>query len=546
MTNKINLVGRCIIEYDGCSVKVNPSNDRIFHVIPQGEYFVNIVLPIVDIHFSWFSTAGRDSGIPPDWKGYRKIKPNIDLPLVSFYNSNGVNRCTLALSDSTNPVDMEYGVSEEMKEIIIKISRQSSREFSLYLDFSKTPFYRAVMNASTWMHSFYRILGVPSRALSPVYSTWYSMHQNVSDREVEEEARLAKEIGFESIILDDGWQTLDNSRGYRFTGDWEFEIKKFPDPAGHVKRVREMGLNYVIWMALPFIGLGSKAIQKFSNSLLRIDERAGTGIIDPENMPAVEHISGRVRYIMDLGFDGIKADFIDSITDPEERSEKYTSIINFLEKTLEPTRGKLIEFRQRYISPSMLQFATMVRSFDCPGDPVENWIRIINTRLISGKIPVHSDPLMWNNDETPENVVFNIASVLFAVPQVSVKLVNEKPENIEVLRKWLGFWKENKEVLMDGNFEAGHPEINFATASSKLGSRRITVYRSLTIVDIGHDEELIVNASHEPLLVKCQDERDCIIRDFIFEETGMVRIHRGINIVDVPFCGQLYIPINGV
>ena len=39
-----------------------------------------------------------------------------------------------------------------------------------------------------------------------------------------------------SVFLDGGWQTSDNRRGYKYTGDWEFDRSKFPDPVGHVKK----------------------------------------------------------------------------------------------------------------------------------------------------------------------------------------------------------------------------------------------------------------------------------------------------------------------
>ena len=187
------------------------------------------------------------------------------------------------------------------------------------------------------------------------------MHQNVSQEAVEEEAKVAKKIGFESVFLDDGWQTSDNRRGYKYTGDWEFDKSKFPDPVGHVKRIHQLNLNYVVWIALPFIGKESKIFNKFSKKLLSISEGWGTGIVDPLDQETTDYIKERVNYLVKLGFDGLKVDFIDSIIDPNGRDDVYRKIPEFLEETLGPANGKLIEFRQRYISPIMLQYCNMIR-----------------------------------------------------------------------------------------------------------------------------------------------------------------------------------------
>ena len=68
---------------------------------------------------------------------------------------------------------------------------------------------------------------VPPAAWGPVYSTWYNYHQSVDSAVLLKEVEVARQLGFESIIVDDGWQTLDTKRGYAYTGDWKPE--RMPD-----------------------------------------------------------------------------------------------------------------------------------------------------------------------------------------------------------------------------------------------------------------------------------------------------------------------------
>ncbi len=45
-----------------------------------------------------------------------------------------------------------------------------------------------------------------------MYSFWYSYHQEFTEEDVEAECRRAAELGFRTVIVDDGWQ-MDNTNG---------------------------------------------------------------------------------------------------------------------------------------------------------------------------------------------------------------------------------------------------------------------------------------------------------------------------------------------
>jgi alpha-galactosidase len=66
-----------------------------------------------------------------------------------------------------------------------------------------------------------------------MYSTWYSFHLGLSADRVEEQCRLAKDIGCGGVIVDDGWQTETVDRGYSSCGDWEPAPTKFPSMRKH-------------------------------------------------------------------------------------------------------------------------------------------------------------------------------------------------------------------------------------------------------------------------------------------------------------------------
>ncbi|MCI2413607.1 MAG: hypothetical protein MPI47_09835, partial [Cuniculiplasma sp.] len=107
------------------AMKKESLHGTIYTLKPLYECRLEIHIPLINIQFSWFTTSGRSNGLEPDWNGEVKIRPNINIPVISFYNQKGKNSCTVAISDCLNPINISYGVSEEDKEIIIKIKRKS-------------------------------------------------------------------------------------------------------------------------------------------------------------------------------------------------------------------------------------------------------------------------------------------------------------------------------------------------------------------------------------------------------------------------------------
>ena len=101
-----------------------------------------------------------------------------------------------------------------------------------------------------------------------MYSCWYSFHQEIDIPAILEQCRLAKAMGMDSVIVDDGWQTDNNSRGYAYCGDWEPVASKVPDMKVFVDQVHEIGMKFILWYSVPFVGRFSKAYERFADMLL--------------------------------------------------------------------------------------------------------------------------------------------------------------------------------------------------------------------------------------------------------------------------------------
>jgi hypothetical protein len=109
----------------------------------------------------------------------------------------------------------------------------------------------------------------PEPARLPVYSTWYNYHQDVDAAVLVKEIIVARQLGYGSIIVDDGWQTLDSGRGYAYTGDWKPE--RMPEMKRFVDESHRIGMKVLLWYAVPFVGKHSQAAARFKNKSLRFD-----------------------------------------------------------------------------------------------------------------------------------------------------------------------------------------------------------------------------------------------------------------------------------
>jgi alpha-galactosidase len=140
----------------------------------------------------------------------------------------------------------------------------------------------------------------------------------------------------------------------------------------------------------------------------------------------------------------------------------------------------------------------MFRAGDCPYEFVTNRVRTLDIRLLCGSTAVHSDMLMWHKDETPEVVALQFINILFSVPQISILLDQLPASHLAVVRFWLSFWREHRDVLLDGKLMPLHPESSYPVVLASTPSKQIiTAYLDTVLQPIGEvpPHLLIVNGT---------------------------------------------------
>lgn len=530
-------------------------------------------IPSHDVAGHWMTGRSLNKTIRPDWAGSR-LQPSMfarEAPVSCLFGSDNLNVLTFAVSDALNTIGIGSGVREEDGRIYNEVVFFTERHrhlteyiAELRIDRRRVPYETALKDVAVWWERQpgYAAAPVPEAARLPVYSTWYNFHQNVGSAELLKEVAAARPLGFESIIVDDGWQTLDSGRGYAYTGDWEPE--RMPDMKAFVEGCHELGMKVVLWYAVPFVGKNAKAAARFKDKSLRYDERLGAYVVDPR-YPEVRRylIDIYTKAIRDWDIDGFKLDFIDRFVADEAtvldatNGRDYASVNEGADRLMTDVMAELkkvkpdvmIEFRQPYIGPLIRKYGNMFRASDSPNSYLANRVKTIDLRLLTGNTAVHADMIMWHVDEPVELAAFQYLNILFSVPQVSVRFLQIPKDHLAMVKFYTAYWKENRAVLLDAAIEATSPSANYPLVRARTRDKQIVAAYADLVVSMDRrtatNRTDVINAKNSEAIVLSMSEdlgdhryaiRDCQGR---VVKSGRAKLAKGLAAFDVPVSGLI-------
>lgn len=525
-------------------------------------------LPGLDVQYMWHPDSRARRVLDSNWRLHLQSMLTGSAPMAVTFNGSGESIYAFAASEIRKAVSVHMGVSEYKHSINTEIAmgleqmRDLEPRASLRVraDCRHIPFHRAITETVDWWHSTLAItpMPVPEACLMPLYSSWYNFHQAVDALTLEEECALARQLGMDSIILDDGWHSSHDGPGYGYTGDWEVCREKFPDMRAHVRRVHELGMKYMVWFSVPFMGYHARNWGRFRDKLLRRIDRNACGVLDPRYPDVREYLIGIYENaVRDYDLDGLKLDFIDQFEDrdhlPLHPEMDYACVQEATERLMTDVMERLrnvkpdimIEFRQRYIGPAMHRFGNMFRVGDCASDIVSNRVGVTDLRLLSGGQAVHSDMLTWNNQETPEHAALQLLNVIFGVVQFSQRIGQMPESHVQMTRFWLDFARRYRKVLLESELIPLEPQFMYPVIKAQDDTLSIiAVYAPHKIVDLDRSRAgvKLINATHAPVMYLQMKEplaADVTVRDtcgrMVWKQA--MEWQPGIITLDVPCSG---------
>ena len=158
--------------------------------------------------------------------------------------------------------------------------------------------YRGLSRA---MHHFVRehiVRGTWQHKPRPVLlNSWEAAYFDINEAKLLRLARAARDVGVELFVMDDGWfaQRNDDSRSL---GDWDANPKKLPGGvAGLAKKVRDLGLDFGIWIEPEMVNTDSDLYRAHPEWSMDIPDRPHSEgrnqrLLDLSNPEVVDHLIG--------------------------------------------------------------------------------------------------------------------------------------------------------------------------------------------------------------------------------------------------------------
>lgn len=483
---------------------------------------ITFSFPLIAISHFWTPVSSGESYLPNLWSVPLETQINYSMPLFSFLNEDGKMNLVIALSETKYQSKTLIGVHEETACIHLTFCIPKlfdSRQLQIYIDEEKQDFYKGIVKAREWMYQVNDIVPLfkNEKAYQPVYSTWYSFHQSLNQKELEEQRKYFKQNQLQTIILDDGWQTEDSNRRYAYAGDWEIAQKKFPDMKNHIRNFQKEGINYLVWITLPYVGIKAVAFPKFKNKFLYYDEYQRAGVLDPRYPEVREYLIDKmIELIKELNLDGLKIDFIDSFKQQNANVDEKMDFISLeaaIEKLLSELTKQcllfkpdfLFEYREDYFGPVMNQFANIIRVKDCPNDFNRNRYSIANLRLLCPNAAIHSDMILFHPEDTLTNIAFQLLHSLFGVVQLSVDLTKLSFEQQKIITFWMSYQQEQFVYLFEKEFKPLNPQANYNVIIAGDTTKKIVAKYQRDIVlsldEIEAKEIDVINATLDESMI---------------------------------------------
>lgn len=466
---------------------------------------------VLDAVALWRPGSGQERGtLPPSWSDLRTARPLDGIPLGCLVGRDDTALVGFGVNAGERPVQVRAGMVEESGEFLVEVCITDAKTVEIVFDLRERTFAESVGMVGGAI-GFDHEIGSP-RDEQPVLCTWYSFHQDLVVGEILEDARIARDLGIGTLIIDDGWQTAEGARGYGSCGDWEVEASKISDPRALVSELEMLGLRTLWWIGTPFIGERAQAHRDSNIPIAYYETDLDAAVFDPRSPHAREALVQRLRELLrDTGAHGFKIDFLERFAvdlDAAPGDADLHTIEEGALRLLDDIAGLaddeplMIELREPYITAATLNRGTMFRVADCPLSPLQNRRGIVDMRIMSPNMTVHGDPIMWSAGDTPERVAQQLVASLFGVPQLSVRLTHQSLAHREVLAHWLGFWNQHSAVLLHAPVDASGVDRDYAvvevadanvTVTARYGDGPVTAPNTVSTWEVanGGEEEMI-------------------------------------------------------
>ena len=319
---------------------------------------------------------------------------------------------------------------------------------------------RGLDGVSEKFHDYVRTLGHSDQPPPVVLNTWEAVYFEQKVDRLAALAELAASVGVERFVLDDGWMTgrTDDTRAL---GDWTVDPVRWPQGLHPlVDRVRELGMQFGLWIEPEMVSLDSDLARAHPEWLLT-DEDAATPIpwrhqhiLDLSNPDAFAHIRAQLTALLD--------EYPISYLKWDQNRDIFAGSTR--EQTLATLR-LMAELRERYpdvviescssgggrVDLGTLRYAGRIWASDT-NDPVDRgaiqrWTSLLVPPELIGS---HIGAPVAHTTKRHTSLALRIATATLASAGIEWDLGAASEHDLAEIRTWIAWYKDFRSIITTG------------------------------------------------------------------------------------------------
>lgn len=399
-----------------------------------------------------------------------------NFSIISGLTLNDQNQITFTCDDRFDSRFISTFVKEQDDTLVFglgffednpPLSNMQDYEVHILVDFRNIHFSEAIYEASKWR--FQELFNQAAMDFKhtdlPVFSTWYPMHRNIPFENITRELDSLKTFGFKSILMDDEWRSLVKMKVDTI---YTYEENSFETLQIFDKKRKDMGLKLFMWYSLPFMGGNPVIAKRFEGKYLRYKAPRQIYVLDPRYPEVRQYlISTYYNFYKGWQFDGFWFDFMndfypqESVTVSDDLGRDFVDVqlavdslmsgMNRRLRSIDPTIFMGQDFTP--VGPDQNNYQNFLAGFVGVNSTKLIREKMVNNRLLYGRYTPFMEIMGVHPRDKSEEVARKFQSILFGNPYLSFFTTTLPEDTKQTIRFWLNYWKENRHVLMESEFE---------------------------------------------------------------------------------------------
>jgi alpha-galactosidase len=305
----------------------------------------------------------------------------------------------------------------------------------------------------------------PKRPRPLTLNVWEAVYFDHNLEKLSELADVAKQIGVERFVLDDGWFGSRRSDSLGL-GDWVVSNEVWPNGLGPlIEKVKSCGMEFGLWFEGEMVNPDSDLYRAHPDWILKIGDRVPPlgrlqHVLDITNPDAFEHVLNQTDAVLNqYEISYIKWDHNKFLIEPGHQGkaavrEQTLAIYRLFDELKLRHPGLEIESCSSgggRVDLGMVSHADRFWTSDC-NDALERQHiqRYTQFAIPPELLGSHIGPTHSHTTGRTHDLSFRAITALFGHAGLEWDLTQTTAEEREVLRAWANYYKTNRELLHTG------------------------------------------------------------------------------------------------